>query len=188
MEHKGVGTAERTWCLAALLLLVLEIWAFPLAAHHPGAIPGAKVLVEGSQGGYSTTLEVSPGDFTVGSPIEFFLWVTPEEMGQPYTGEAQLWVQVEESASAPPTIIPIAVRDKGMVAVVYSAPYRFDREGTYRLKVDLPGLQTRWEGSVRVEQAPSWFLESWTLMAFVVLVGAFVVFLEWRKRGKEKMP
>ena len=164
------------------------MWVFPRAAHHPGAIPGAKVLVEGSQGGYSATLEVSPGDFTVDSPIEFFLWVTPDEMGQPYTGEARLWVQAEEPSPAARTMIPIEVRDKGMAAVVYSAPYRFDREGSYRLEVDLPGLQTRWEGSVRVERASSWFLESWTLMAFVVLVGAFVVFLEWRKRRNEKMP
>jgi hypothetical protein len=49
-------------------------------------------------------------------------------------------------------------------------------------------LQARWQGSIRVEQASSWFLESWTLIAFAALVGVFVVFLEWRKRRKEKMP
>lgn len=186
MTLNGAGMA-RLWCLAAVLFLFLEIWASPLAAHHPGGISGAKVLVEGSQGGYNVTLEVSPGDFTAEIPIEFFLWVTPVGMGQQYTGEARLWLRGEDPASpAARTMIPLVERDRGMAAVVYSAPYRIDRQGTYRVEVDLPNLQARWEGSVRVDKASSWFFEPWTFIAFAGLVGAFVVFLEWRQRRKGK--
>jgi hypothetical protein len=181
------GRCERgVWPLAALLLLVLEIWTSPLAAHHPGGIPGAKMLVEGSQGGYKATLEVSPADFTAGTPIEFFLWVTPDTIGRSYAGDARLWLRGDEPSPTARTMIPLAERGKGMAAVVYSAPYRFDRAGTYRVEVDLPDLQGRWEGTVRVEKASRWLFGTAGILAFAGLVTIFVVFLEWRQRRKEK--
>jgi hypothetical protein len=172
------------WLASAVFLV--GVWASHAVAHHPGGLPGAKMVVEGSQAGYKATLEVFPGEVTAGTPLEFFLWVTPEAMGPPHAGEARLWLQGDGLGSPAATTIPLTERDRGMASVVYSAAYRFDRAGTYRVTVELPSLSGRWEGAVAVEQTSPWFLGSWGLIAFAGLVGIFVVFLEWRQRRSER--
>ncbi len=157
-------------------------------AHHPGAISGARVLIDDSREGYRAALEISPADPNAGSPIEFLLWVIPEGTGNACADEARLWIQHDLSPPAPPMMIPTAERGRGAGSVLYRARHRFDREGKFRVEVDLPSLQARWAGSLRVEQASPWFRESGKLMAFVGLVGVFVVFLEWWKRRNEKTP
>jgi hypothetical protein len=181
-----------TWVLRRLvgLLAPLAIAGSicPAAAHHPGGISAARVILEGSQAGYSAVLEVLPADPTPGSTAEFFLYVTPNGPGDTYTGQARLWLRKDSSPAESPRNLPMEEKGRGAISVVYAAGHRFEGEGEYAVEVELERLQARWAGSLRVEQASPWFLKSGRLVAFAGLVGVFIAVLEWWKRRREKMP
>jgi hypothetical protein len=166
----------------------MPAWAFflvvagsplPAVAHHPGGISGARLLVEGSQAGYNAILEVLPADPTVGNAAEFFLYVTPDGPSGAYTGQARLWIRNDPPPAAPPMIIPLVERGRGAVSVVYGAGHRFERDGVYRVEVDLESLQARWAGSLRVVPATSWVVRIAQVVALLALVSGFVLFLGW---------
>ncbi len=187
-REKELGLAIRILTRLAQASLLVGVCVSPIAAHHPGGISGARVVLEGSQAGYSAILEVLPAEPTVGSTAEFFLYVTPDGSGDAYTGQARVWLRKDSSPTEPPRMLPMEERGRGAASVVYAAGHRFDAEGVYAVEVDLERLQARWAGSLRVDQAPPWYLGSGKLMTFAGLVGVFVVGLEWWKRRREKMP
>jgi hypothetical protein len=187
-ERERLRVAKWIMLRLASALLFVGSWASPVVAHHPGGISGARVILEGSQAGYSAVLEVLPADPTAGRTAEFFLYVTPDGPGDAYTGQARLWLRKDSSPAESPRILPMEEKGRGAVAIVYAAGHRFEGEGVYAVEVELERLQARWAGSLRIEQASPWFLKSGKLMALAGLVGMFVVVLEWWKRRREKMP
>jgi len=170
----------------AVVVLAIAGGVSPAVAHHPGGKAGPMVLIVGSQQGYRAVLQASPGDPTAGSPTAFSLWVTPEGMGYPYRGEARLWIRRDFPSPAPPTVIPMAQR--GTAAGTYRSEYRFDRDGLYRVEVDLVRLQTRWAGSLRVDPAAPWILALENPLVFGGLMGAFMLFLWWQSRRSGGTP
>jgi len=180
-----LGMVVWVLCLAPAILLVAA-WSSPVAAHHPGGAFEPLMLIDGRQDGFRAVLEVYPPEPLAGSNTQFMLWVTSERWGSEYRGAARIWFQNQSAASAPPVVVPMPEEGRG--AGVYLAEHRFDRDGTYRVEVELVGLPTRWTGSLRVDPASRWILSLAKLAAFGALVAAFTFFLWWQEARRGRVP
>jgi hypothetical protein len=150
-------------------LFSLIVRVSPAWAHHTGNAD-TLVLVEGTEKEHHVILEVAPRDPIAGNAAEFSLWVYRTSPGTPYTGRARLSMQVE---GGPPnqTDIPIPEKDRGGVTVLYRGIQRFEREGTYRLGLELADLPARWAATLRVAPTPPWYtahLQSVSVISLVV--------------------
>ena len=146
-----------------VFLLVLAPYPFsligdvvPASAHHAGD-SDVQVLLEGTQQGYHVVLEVAPRELIAGSVAELSLWTWRIVPGSPYTGRTRLSMQADGGSTTAESDIPIPEKGRGGVSVLYRGTYRFEREGAYRLDLELADLPARWSATLRVYPAATWY-------------------------------